>query len=208
MKESVGGGWKLGYVLALVAIGLAQPLAASTVAFEGRIDTVDPELAGDYSVGGTIRGVYEVDPLANPRLAITALAIDLDGTALSLDPMRTTFRQITVAHDQTSYDVDVHIAGLSPSSGRVADAFLIRLWSTTAFPTANVLDVDPGLLFLNQRPDDTPLWGVSFFLPNNSTVNVRGTLTSIQVVPIPPTAWLFGGVLGVLGCIKRRATVR
>lgn len=191
--------------LAVVAGASEARAALITYDFQGTIDSVDPALAGTFSIGQSLSGLYTFESTTAARAgsdstfavfdALTNLAFTLGTYSAS----STGALEIQVDNDPPAPDSDRYAVvsrasdGLSgPSLGSFSlDFFGFRLddSTNTVFSDALILPTSLDLADFDNRRF------FLFFRDGSDFVGVSGTIDSLSAVPEPSSLAL--GLVGV-----------
>ncbi len=208
-------------VAATASLGVPAANAAPiSFAFQGTVDSVDPNLAGTFAPGATLTGTYSFESTTVARAgsnsnfavfdALTGLSFSIDGYAASSSAAS----EIQVDNDPGLPNHDRYGLTSRASEGLTGpdvgdfelDAFLFRLDDSTdsVFSDALILP-----LALDFSAFDSSAFFLFFVNPSTAQLaNVSGQLTAIAQVPEPSTVAMLGLGLVSLALIWRRRVSR
>ena len=175
-----------------------------TFQFQGEVSSVDAPLVGPIQAGQTILGTYTFDstvPTTSPP------PVSVYENAISSMTLVSGGYTVTASNGNIIYDVEtdpLYQANFSPLSGSSINEYspiLMRIfWDASEIrfqqetpPTEPLFNSNGGFLLLFENQDQS------------SSAFVRGTLTSVTVVPVPGTVWLLGsGLMSVIALNQRK----
>jgi hypothetical protein len=207
-------GWSAAVLLALSVV--SNSAFAVLVNFEGSVDTVSPDLTSVFNTNMTIDGSLNVDDsvstLSGPtfeRYSTTMFSANVgSGAYTGTDAMAGNFDvNNTPSIDILSYlNLTLNDSTFASIGSFDPFAFSIRLddqsataLNDTSFPSSIDVNDFPNLM----------TWALSFEDRFGVRKTVRGTLTSLTVVPpsavpVPAAVWLFAtAIAGIAGFSRR-----
>ena len=208
----------IGVAILLVAWSAPARADLITFSFAGTVDSVDPALAGTFSAGQSLAGIYTFDSATSARAGSTSTFAVFDAlknlsfTLGSYAATSTGAPEIQVDNNPPLPDHDRYSVlsrasdGLTGAmvSGLALDSFGFRLddSTNTVFSDALILPTSLNLANFDNRQF------FIFFTDGTSPSVVSGRITSLRAVPEPSSVVMLGvGTLSLLGYgLRRRRT--